>query len=275
MSLSNVLLIDQSIPDYGVFVSSVNASTIPIVYSRTTTRNELLTQLSAYTSIDRIAIAFSNNGANLFLENQPFFGNNMNFIIQVIQQFNVKNIDYLACNTLNTPGWNEYYASLLEQTGVIVGASNDQTGNIQYGGDWVLESTGQDIEAIYFTQSIEYYKYLLDSRSNFYFIIKQDNTLWGVGNNTNGQLGLGNNTTPITTYQQITLPDGKMPLYIQTGAAHTIILTTDLLLYSTGVNANGQLCIGSRDDKNTFQQITLPVGKTPSTISCGNYSTAV
>ena len=281
MSISNVLLIDQSITDYEVFVTSVNAATIPIVYSRATTRNELLTQLSAYTSIDRIGIAFSNNGTDLFLEGQTFFGNtlsnfnaNMNFIIQVIQQFNVKNIDYLACNTLNTPGWNEYYASLLEQTGVIVGASNDQTGNIQYGGDWVLESTGQDIEDIYFTQSIEYYKYLLDSRSNFNFIIKQDNTLWGVGYNIYGTLGLGTNTS-ISSYQQVTLPDGKIPLYIETGALHTIILTTDLSLYSTGGNGSGQLCIGSRDDKYTFQKITLPVGKTPSTISCGKYHTAV
>ena len=155
MSISNVLLIDQTIPDYAIFVTSVNASTLPIVYSSTTTRNEILSQLSVYTSIDRIGIAFSNNGGNLFLENQPFFdstpfSDNMNFILQVIQQWNVKNIDYLGCNTLNTPGWNEYYASLLEQTGVIVGASNNQTGNIQYGGDWVLESTGQDIEDIYF-----------------------------------------------------------------------------------------------------------------------------
>ena len=280
MSISNVLLIDQTIPDYAIFVTSVNASTLPIVYSSTTTRNEILSQLSVYTSIDRIGIAFSNNGGNLFLENQPFFdstpfSDNMNFILQVIQQWNVKNIDYLGCNTLNTPGWNEYYASLLEQTGVIVGASNNQTGNIQYGGDWVLESTGQDIEDIYFTQSIEYYTYLLDSRSTFYFIIKQDNTLWCVGNNTNGQLGLGNNETPKTTYQQVTLPDGKLPLYIATGTAHTIILTTDAFLYSTGINSNGQLCLGNYDNKNAFQQITLPVGKTPSTISCGNNHTVV
>jgi len=44
-----------------------------------------------------------------------------------------------------------------------VGASSDETGNIKYGGDWTMESTGQDIELIYFTQSIEYYTYLLDN----------------------------------------------------------------------------------------------------------------
>jgi hypothetical protein len=37
---------------------------------------------------------------------------------------------------------------------------------MKYGGDWVLESTGQDIESVYFTESIEYYQYLLDTVIN-------------------------------------------------------------------------------------------------------------
>jgi hypothetical protein len=52
---------------------------------------------------------------------------------------------------------------LTKETGVIVGASNDKTGNIKFGGDWIMESTSQNIELIYFTKSIEYYSYLLDN----------------------------------------------------------------------------------------------------------------
>lgn len=59
--------------------------------------------------------------------------------------------------------WNTYYNNLTKETGVVVGASKDQTGNVQYGGDWVMESTSQDIELVYFTKSIEYYTYLLDN----------------------------------------------------------------------------------------------------------------
>jgi DNA-binding beta-propeller fold protein YncE len=84
-------------------------------------------------------------------------------MINIIKEFQIKNIDYLACNTLNFPAWTNYYQLLILNTGVIVGASNNETGNIKYGGDWLMESTGQDIELIYFTKSIEYYQYLLDT----------------------------------------------------------------------------------------------------------------
>ena len=48
----------------------------------------------------------------------------------------------------------------------MIGASNDKTGNIKYGGDWIMESTSQDIEAVYFKQSIKYYSHLLDNPTN-------------------------------------------------------------------------------------------------------------
>jgi len=51
---------------------------------------------------------------------------------------------------------------LTQATSVIVGASDDKTGNIKYGGDWILESTSEDVESSYFNQNIRYYNYLLD-----------------------------------------------------------------------------------------------------------------
>jgi YVTN family beta-propeller protein len=171
---TNVLLIDHSVPDYQTFVDSVNSSTFPIVYSTTSSKTELLDLLKSehFTSISRIGIAFTSNLGNtkMFLDNKPLFiesdlepfSENVQFLIDVIKEFNVTNIDFLACNTLNYPNWTSYYKLLTLSTGVIVGASDDQTGNMKYGGDWTMESTGQDIEEIYFTKSIEYYSYLLD-----------------------------------------------------------------------------------------------------------------
>jgi hypothetical protein len=68
----------------------------------------------------------------------------------------VKHMDFLACETL--PEWKPYYDQLV---GIRVGASNNRTGNFQYGGDWLMESTCEDVEKIYFTSSIEHYRYLL------------------------------------------------------------------------------------------------------------------
>ena len=169
---TNVLLIDSCVPDYQTFVTSVNSSTFPIVYSTMSTKTELLELLQKmFTSIPRIGIVFTSTSENskTFLDCEPLFkevepySENVQFIIDVIKEFSVTNIDYLGCNTLNYTSWRNYYNVVTLNTGVIVGASNDKTGNIKYGGDWTMESTGQDIELIYFTQSIKYYTYLLDN----------------------------------------------------------------------------------------------------------------
>jgi DNA-binding beta-propeller fold protein YncE len=166
-SFKNVLLIDSGVKDYKIFVSSVNADTFPIVYSKTSTKTELLELLGGkFTTIDRIALCFTGGSgrSKKFLDNKSFFDSeNVEALINIIKSFSVKNIDYLACNTLKNKDWQNYYDCLTKETGVIVGASSDKTGNIKYGGDWIMENTGEDINPLYFTKSIEYYSYLLDT----------------------------------------------------------------------------------------------------------------
>jgi len=189
---TNVLLIDNSVADYQIFVNSANASTFPVVYSTGSTKSDVLAFLQAYfTTIPRIGLCFTSSSGSLktFLDNEPFFiddehlpySANLQFILDIITEFQVKNIDYLACDTLNYPNWKNYYDVLMNNTVVTVGASSDQTGNIFYGGDWVLESTNEDVEFMYFTQNIEYYTYLLDTPT--WFSITTPQSITSDGNN--------------------------------------------------------------------------------------------
>ena len=149
----NLLLVDYTVPDYEVFVSSVNSNTMPIVYFPDTTRQELLASLSG--TIERIAVV---SHTNTFIEKESLFSvSNIELFKTIIEKHQVKHIDYLACNTLQNTEWINYFGKLP----CVIGASNDLTGNLKYGGDWIMESTAEDIEAVYFTKSIEYYKYLL------------------------------------------------------------------------------------------------------------------
>lgn len=167
-------MIDSSVKDYQTFVNSVNSSTFPIVYATSSTKTELLTLLqTVFKSIDRICIVFASNLGNirLFLDNKPLFdenesvpySENLQFMIDVIKSFGVKHVDYLACDTLKYQKYLDYYKLLEQNTGVIVGASDDKTGNFKSGGDFVMESTSQDIENVYFTKNIEHYSFLLDN----------------------------------------------------------------------------------------------------------------
>ena len=279
-NMKNILLIDNSVIDYRIFVDSVNENTLPIVYSSTDSRTELLNILKNYFhEIDRIGIVFISfgNRSQLFLESTHFFQErtihnaNVEFIIDLIRSFSIKHIDYLACNTLQYPEWCRYFDILTSDTGVIVGASDDKTGNMKYGGDWLMESTGQDIEKIYFNNNIHYYKYLLDS-ANVSMVITSDGNLYGCGYNGNGQLGLGNNNT-ITI--SILASIGKTPVSISCGTQHTIFLMSDGTIYGTGNNKYGQLGIGNTTNQSSLIQMSIPSEKTPSSIACGYFHTVV
>lgn len=134
--ITNILLIDSITPDIKMVCDSVNDTTLPIIYSTNCLRSDLLTILTNIT-ITRIGIFYS-EGQKLFLNNEVFLSDdNVEFMIEIIKQFNIKNVDYISCHSLND-SFRNYYNKLTE-TGVIVGASNDQVGNIQYGGNWILE----------------------------------------------------------------------------------------------------------------------------------------
>ena len=344
----NVLLIDNAVPEAQLFFNAVNADTFPIFYSYNTTRAELLAILEQnFITIDRLGLVFTTEGSGRpkpFLEQSPFFtaaetatatsspySANVEFIISILRQFQIKNIDYLACATLTYPEWNNYYAILSRETTVIVGASNDNTGNLQYGGDWIMESTSEDIEFIYFTESIEYYTHLLDTAAassivlkgttifgtgynqegglgintisnvgvltavpapntpagtpkyitcsaGFSLVLMTNGTLYGSGRNGSGQLGIGNNTDVRVFTQLTTMPVGKTPTYITTGAAFLIVLMNDGTIYGSGLNTTGQLGKGDLSNCNVLTRIPvgyMPVGKTPKYVNCGSNFTVV
>ena len=164
MNQQNIILIDKSVNDCYFIANSTNTDTFPIMYSEKSTKQEILNTLTKFTSINRLGILFvSKPSINLFLDDKPFNNvENVDFIIAILKEFNVKNIDYLSCNTLTDSTWKNYY-SLLSNENVIVGASETKLGSSQYGGDWILENTKENIENIYFTPQIEKYEHVLDN----------------------------------------------------------------------------------------------------------------
>ena len=86
------------------------------------------------------------------------------------------------------------------------------------------------------------------------FILKNDNTLWGCGNNDYGQLGLGDTNYRIT-FTQITTNTGDIK-EIYCGSSYTLILKNDGTLWGCGYNANGELGLGDTTNRYTFTEVT-------------------
>ena len=162
----NVLWIDPSVQNYQVFVDSVNADTLAIVFPD---------QLPF--DVERIGFVFEKNSPMVsWLHNS----------VELLLACGVKQMDFLACYTL--PEWQPFYDQLV---GIQVGASNNNTGNLLYGGDWILESTCEDVESIYFTQSIQYYQYLLGSNAYATFVIDTVGNMWSGARGLSGSNTLG------------------------------------------------------------------------------------
>ena len=177
-NVNQILLIDNRVKNYQSIVNAVNSNTFPIVYSTNVNKTDMghLVQSLKNVSpqINRIGFCFSSyvEVSGLFLNNKPFFVTNENsnalsenvqWVIDVIKKNKITNVDFMACNTLQYSTWRTYYDILKSNTGVIVGASDDKTGNLKYGGDWIMETTNEDVDKIYFTSSIGYYSFLLDN----------------------------------------------------------------------------------------------------------------
>jgi uncharacterized protein YjbI with pentapeptide repeats len=165
VNFENVLLIDSNVANNNIFYQNTNTKTFPIIYSNNNISFELLNILDNFTTIKTLGIVCHGNQDMLFLNNLSFFDiETINFFISIIRKFNIQTINFLGCNTLQYNSWNEFYNNLKLQTNVIIGASNDDTGNLKYGGDWIMETTNQDVELLYFTDGIKNYNLLLTSQ---------------------------------------------------------------------------------------------------------------
>ena len=85
-------------------------------------------------------------------------------------------------------------------------------------------------------------------------ILKNDGTLWGCGDNSYGELGLGDTTDRKIFTQVTTNADNIKEVYC--GGSYTIILKNDGTLWGCGANGGGQLGLGDTTDRTTFTQVT-------------------
>jgi hypothetical protein len=169
-SIKNILFIHHDLGSSSAFYNDCNASTFPILFEAGSSRADVKALLQQHwTSIDRIGFVFhdpSVSGNLRFLEYESLFSSadlvegvssfspSVSFLLDLIKTFSVKHVDFLACYTLLYPRWKSYYNLLASQTGATIGASDDETGNQKYGGDWILENTKEDVIDLYFTGAL-------------------------------------------------------------------------------------------------------------------------
>lgn len=101
------------------------------------------------------------------------------------------------------------------------------------------------------------------------YIRQADGTLWAWGNNSSGEVGIGNTTSPQTLPVQIGTSSDWIS--VAGGNFHALAIKSDGTLWAWGRNTNGQLGIGS----TTQQTSPVQVGTDTSwaSVACGGSHT--
>ena len=179
--MNNLILIDINLEQNNVLINSFLPDSIYFNYDYTSTSDDVYNFLlnNNITHIERICLIFASDGPRPvnFINNSPLFipsdidalnlnkSENFNLIINLLNTLQPEHIDFLACNLLKYSSYTNYFQSIIDistNKNLLVGASSDRTGNIKYGGDWVLENTKENIQNIYFNSNITNYTQLLD-----------------------------------------------------------------------------------------------------------------
>jgi hypothetical protein len=89
--------------------------------------------------------------------------------------------------------------------------------------------------------------------------LDSEGKLWGSGDNSLGELGLGNNNI-ISLFQPITisgLAQNANIVSVATGSAHSLALDSSGKLWATGSSGSGQLGLGNTNLQTLFQPVTI------------------
>lgn len=160
---TTIYLVDTA--DYTkYFMSNPSDTALPVQYNEKSTRAEFTELINKLPGVNRIGFIFDTYklDSKIFLESEPYFTlsdlaeNQTKFSknVELLRTLpsRIQSIDFLCCNTLNNNKWAKYYKLLQNK---IIGASNDQTGNIN--GNWIMENINLDIKSIYFSSGISKY----------------------------------------------------------------------------------------------------------------------
>ncbi|MFJ1464836.1 RCC1-like domain-containing protein [Clostridioides difficile] len=94
---------------------------------------------------------------------------------------------------------------------------------------------------------------IVATRNNRTFFLRDDDTLWGVGNNTNGELGNSNLSNGIARAVKLNINDVKD---VVTGEKTSIVLKTDGTLWGTGDNSTNNSLGEGMSKHNVFVKLS-------------------
>jgi hypothetical protein len=161
-----LLFIDTSVEQHTIVINSALSNVVVVQYdSKNAKASEILESIDDSIEYESVAwFTHAQTGPDVsFFGGDPSVAFNSPLVRDFVETFwkpfvaktKTPIIDFLGCNLLQDSSWLIFLDVLRDETNVIVRASIDNTGSLNKGGDWVLESHDVNVKTIYFTNTID------------------------------------------------------------------------------------------------------------------------
>jgi hypothetical protein len=274
----NLLLVDKSLKSLETFLNGCNSTTKCVVYEVTDSFDDIRNKISELgeVSFSNLGFVFENNQSPLilFVSNNPYLSfdengvkeNNVSeFIKELVDMYSIETVDFLACDLLLDDKWRSYFELLQNQSSdknLIVRASNNKSGNLQHGGDWVLETTNEDVTSLYFNDSIGQWGELLGFAGTYFnnaiLLDESYNNIYtsGISYDNNNRISLLRYNGEYINSEYIF---NKNIIYIESSASCFAFLTdeTSNNLYVIGYNESNKFGISGH--KHVITNVTTNI----------------
>mgnify|MGYP000926751280 CR=1 FL=1 len=170
MTIDNLIIIGKNVKNVDLIKNSINENTEIFLVDSTTTEEYLLNHIKGktYTSVGYFAHYQAPETHSITPDVTYNLENDKDALVNFWNKFETQTVDYLGCSTLKNEVWKNTITYLEEKTSKQFRASDDNTGNLEAGGDWVLESDGVNVKDLYFTEEINVWMGLLDPIQDVY-----------------------------------------------------------------------------------------------------------
>ena len=181
-------------------------------------------------------------------------GNTTQYYTTLQQTLDVNGVDF-ASNIVQVSG-GQYYSLFLKRDGTVYSCGYNSYGNLGLNNQTFYNIMQQvkGVNGVGFITDIVQVACFYHS-----LFVKSDGTVYGCGVNTNGELGLGNTTSPYSTLQQVKGVGGSgfasNIVQVSAGYYHSLFLKSDGTVYSCGYNNLGQLGLNNTSFYTTLQQV--------------------
>lgn len=156
----NLLIIDSNIQEMDIVINSIPSNNEYLIVDASLDTEQTI--LDFINNKQYSAVAYMSHTQQPY-EHKIFSDYTFNLTLESDKQrladfwnnFNTPIVDYLGCFLYSDADWINTFNFIENITGKQVRASNNNTGHLAVGGDWILESDNVNIKDLYFTDNID------------------------------------------------------------------------------------------------------------------------